>query len=199
MVDSGDAIRMVAGLGNPGAEYARTRHNAGFWLIDELAERLGARLAPSRQLKGAVATVEVGGRSLRLFKPNAYVNVSGAVIAAACRYFRIPFSALLVAHDDIDLQDGVARLRFSGGHGGHKGVSDLCRQAGKDFWRVKFGVGRPGRASEVVGYVLRPLSDSDRVAVDQAVRRVAEHIGDLVTGDFQAVMNALHNPNGPTA
>ena len=198
MAESGDAVRLIAGLGNPGAEYARTRHNAGFWLIDALADRLGARLKPSRQLKGEIASVEVENHLLRLFKPSAYVNVSGASIAAVCRYFRVPASALLVAHDDIDLPDGAARLKFSGGHGGHKGIRDICQHVGRDFWRLKLGVGHPGRASEVVGYVLKPLSSSDRAAVDQAVQRVLGHVGSLVEGDFQRVMNALHDPNGST-
>ena len=198
MAESGNAIRLIAGLGNPGAEYARTRHNAGFWLVDALAERLGAHLKPSRQLKGETASVELEGRPLRLFKPNSYVNASGASIAAACRYFRIPVSALLVAHDDIDLPDGAARLKFSGGHGGHKGIRDIFRHVGKDFWRLKLGVGHPGRASEVVGYVLKPLSGSDRTAVDQAVQQVLEHAGSLVAGDFQEIMNLLHDPNGST-
>ena len=197
MAESGDAVRLIAGLGNPGAEYARTRHNAGFWLVDALADHLGARLKPSRQLKGELASVEVDGHSLRLFKPDSYVNVSGVRVAGACRYFRIPVSALLVAHDDIDLPDGAARLRFSGGDGGHKGIRDLCEHVGKTFWRLKLGVGHPGRASEVVGYVLRPLPDSERAAVDQAVRRTLDHVGKLVAGDFQPVMNALHDPDGP--
>ena len=196
MAESGDAVRLIAGLGNPGAEYARTRHNAGFWLVDALADRLGANLKPSRQLRGETASVEVAGHPLRLFKPNSYVNVSGASIAAACRYFQIPTSALLVAHDDIDLPDGAARLKFAGGHGGHKGIRDICQHAGKDFWRLKLGVGHPGRASEVVGYVLKPLPSSDRAAVDQAVQQVLEHVGSLVAGDFQQVMNVLHDPNG---
>ena len=196
MAESGDAVRLIAGLGNPGAEYARTRHNAGFWLVDTLADRLGAHLKPSRQLKGETASVEVEGHPLRLFKPNSYVNVSGTSIATACRYFRIPVSALLVVHDDIDLPDGAARLKFSGGHGGHKGIRDVCQHIGRDFWRLKLGVGHPGRASEVVGYVLKPLSGSDRAAVDQAVQQVLGHVGSLAAGDFQHVMNALHDPNG---
>ena len=198
MAESGDAIRLIAGLGNPGAEYAGTRHNAGFWLIDALADRLGAHLKSSRQLKGETASVEVEGRPLRLFKPNSYVNVSGTSIAAACRYFRIPASALLVAHDDIDLPDGAARLKFSGGYGGHKGIRNICQTVGKDFWRLKLGVGHPGRASDVLGYVLKPLSSSERTVVDQAVQQVLEHVGNLAAGDFQRVMNALHDPNSPT-
>ncbi len=198
MAESGDAIQLIAGLGNPGAEYARTRHNAGFWLIDALADRLGMPLKPSRQLKGETASVEVQGHSLRLFKPNSYVNVSGAPIAAVCRYFRVPAQALLVAHDDIDLPDGTARLKFSGGNGGHKGIRDISQHLGQDFWRLKLGVGHPGRASEVVGYVLKPLSRADRAAVDRAVQQVLAHVGNLVAGDFQGVMNALHDPDGPT-
>ena len=192
MAESGDAVRLLAGLGNPGTEYARTRHNAGFWLIDALADRQGISLKPSRQLKGQSASVEVAGQTLRLFKPDTHVNVSGAPIAAACRYFRIPPSSLLVAQDDIDLPDGAVRLRFSGGHGGHNGIRDICQHAGRDFWRLKLGVGHPGRATEVVGYVLRPLSESDRAGVTRAIDQALEHLGDLVSGDFQNVMNALH-------
>ena len=189
----GDAIQMIAGLGNPGAEYAHTRHNAGFWLVDALAERLGARLKSSRQLGGASAAVEMDGCSFRLFKPDSHVNVSGGPVAAACRYYRIPSQALLVAQDDIDLPDGRVRLKFSGGHGGHNGIRDICAHLGKDFWRLKLGVGHPGRASEVVNYVLRPLSDADRVAVEEAVVRALGQIGSLVSGDIQRAMNALHD------
>ena len=196
MAESGDAVRLIAGLGNPGAEYARTRHNAGFWLVDALAEQLGTRLKPSRQLGGETASVEVEGYPLRLFKPDSYVNVSGAVVATACRYYRIPVSALLVVQDDIDLPDGAARLKFSGGHGGHKGIRDICQHVGTDFWRLKLGVGHPGRASEVVRYVLKPLSSADRVLVDQAVQQALTYVGSLVAGDFQRVMNGLHDPNG---
>ena len=195
MTESGDAIRLIAGLGNPGTKYARTRHNAGFWLVDAFAEQLGVQLKSSRRMKGQTAEAEVGGCVLRLFKPDSYVNVSGALVAAACRYYRIPFPALLVAHDDIDLPDGVVRLKFSGGHGGHKGILDVCQYVGTHFWRLRLGVGHPGRASDVVRHVLRPMSKAEEIAVELAIQESTAYLGNLVAGDFQRVMNGLHSPS----
>ncbi len=196
MAASCDAIRLIAGLGNPGAQYECSRHNAGFWFVDALAEQYKVSFQSSKQLRGDVAALEISGNPVRLFKPHAYVNVSGAPIAAACRYYKIPFSALLVAQDDIDLEDGVVRLKYAGGHGGHKGVRDIVQHAGADFWRLKFGVGHPGRTSQVVSHVLRPLSEEERIAVMHAVRQALEQVDALVAGDFQAAMNVLHTANG---
>ncbi len=200
MADSGDAIRMVAGLGNPGSEYAETRHNAGFWFLDAVADRLEATFKTSRQLNGEVALAEVSEDiSVRLFRPASYVNVSGLPIAAACRYYKIPLSSLMVVHDDIDLPEGSVRLKFNGGDGGHKGIRDLRQHADQAFWRLKFGVGHPGEASKVVKYVLKPLPDAERKLVDEAIARALAHLENLCAGDFQAVMNDLHPSSDPSS
>ena len=193
MADSGDAIQMIAGLGNPGEKYARTRHNVGFWFLNALAQHLGAsfKTASSFQADVAIHTT-VNGSSLRLLRPNTHVNVSGLPIAAACRYYRLPMSQLLVVQDDIDLPEGSMRLKFNGGHGGHNGIRDLQEHAGRDFWRLKFGVGHPGQASKVVDYVLHPLPLAQYERMQALIADSLRHLDALLAGDFQTAMNALH-------
>lgn len=189
-------IQLVAGLGNPGASYAWTRHNAGFWLVDELARQLDVDWKSSRRLDGETAVAEVDGRPLRLFKSDEFMNVSGTPVAAACRYYKIPVPSLLLAHDDIALPSGVVHMKYAGGHGGHNGVRDVCQHLGKEFWRMKLGVGHPPLAADVVQHVLKPLPEAEREPLQQAIRHAASHIGHLVAGDFQAVMNDLHAVHG---
>lgn len=185
-------IQLIAGLGNPGASYAWTRHNAGFWLVDELARQLGLSWKASKRLDGETAAAEVDGRPLRLFKSDEFMNVSGTPVAAACRYYKIPVPGLLLAHDDIDLPSGVVHLKYAGGHGGHNGVRDVSQHLGKEFWRMKIGVGHPELSADVVQHVLKPLSEADRLPIRQAVQRAAAQVGNLAAGDFQAAMNDLH-------
>lgn len=194
-----DAIRLIAGLGNPGARYADTRHNAGAWWARLLAARAGAALKASRAAGGATAALEVAGAPLRLLVPDAYVNLSGAPVAAACRYYRVPPAALLVAHDDIDLPCGAARLKFGGGAGGHKGLRDVARLLGPGFWRLRLGVGRPERAAQVESYVLRPPDAAERARIDAALARAAAELPALARGEHEAAMNRLHGPEPEAA
>ena len=193
MAKSVEVIQLIAGLGNPGTEYANTRHNAGHWLIDALAHQLGVQLKSNRSLLGGTAIANIAGAPVRLFKPSTQVNISGQPIGAACRYYRIPSSAMLVVHDDIDLPSGVVRLKFDGGHGGHNGLRDLFQHVGRDFWRLRLGVGHPGRASEVVSYVLRPLKEAERAEIEPGLQAGLSHIPALARGEFEGVMNELHN------
>lgn len=199
MTAPGDAVRLIAGLGNPGARYADTRHNAGAWWARLLAERAGAALQASRAAGGATAVLDLAGAPLRLLVPDAYVNVSGAPVAAACRYYRIPPAALLVAHDDIDLPCGAVRLKFGGGSGGHKGLRDVARLLGPEFWRLRLGVGRPERAAQVEAYVLRAPAAAERARIDAALARAAAELPALARGDREAVMNRLHGPEPEAA
>ena len=194
-----DAIRLIAGLGNPGARYADTRHNAGAWWARLLAERAGAAFKASRAAGGATAALEVAVTPLRLLVPDAYVNVSGGPVAAACRYYRVPPAALLVAHDDIDLPCGAVRLKFGGGAGGHNGLRDVVRLLGPEFWRLRLGVGRPERAAQVEGYVLRAPDAAERARIDAALARAAAELPALVRGEREAVMNRLHGPEPEAA
>jgi PTH1 family peptidyl-tRNA hydrolase len=185
-------IRLVAGLGNPGTEYASTRHNAGFWFVDELARRHGGRLKPERRYGGDTCRVQVGGADIWLLKPMAYMNRSGSPIRSLCDYLQIPAREVLVAHDDLDLPPGTARLKYGGGAGGHNGLKDTIAHLGEDFWRLRLGIGRPAHRDEVIGYVLQRPSAADEREILEAVHLAADGFPRLLTDGVAKVMSALH-------
>jgi PTH1 family peptidyl-tRNA hydrolase len=189
---AGLPIRLVVGLGNPGPEYAATRHNAGFWFVDELARRHDGRLKPERRYGGDAGRISVAGTDLWLLKPMAYMNRSGSPVRALCDYLQIPASEVLIAHDDLDLPPGVVRLKRGGGAGGHNGLRDAITHLGEDFWRLRFGIGRPVEREEVIGYVLKrpgPVDEEDMLA---AIRLAADEFPRLLTEGAGRVMNRLH-------
>ena len=199
MADAPAAIRLIAGLGNPGERYEGTRHNVGESWVRMLAQRCGGTFAPARSAHGAQAKVAVAGQDIRLFLPDAYVNESGRPVAAACRYYRIAPEQLLLAHDDLDLPCGAVRLKFAGGSGGHKGVRDVCACVGDKFWRMKFGIGHPERDSQVVSHVLHAPTDPERRCLEDAMERACRTLDDLARGEFQRPMKQLHTrPEAPT-
>ncbi len=186
---------LVAGLGNVGARYAGTRHNAGFWYADALAERLGAGFRRDRKAQGELARASAGGRDVRLLKPGQLMNRSGHAVAAVSRFHKIPPGNILVAHDDLDLPPGTVRLKFGGGHGGHNGLRDIADQLGsRDFWRLRIGIGHPGSGGDVIGYVLKRPSPADRQAIEAALERVIDDTDRLIVdGDVEGAMNHLHS------
>jgi len=172
-------IQLVVGLGNPGSDYARSRHNAGFWVVEGLARRLGGRW--KRHRLASLARVEWEGISLVLAKPATSMNLSGSAVAWLLREFALDTSQLILVHDDIDLPMGKVRVRQKGGHGGHHGIESVIETLGSQaFCRVKVGIGRPETKEEVVDYVLIPLSAVERSALDEAVERAAEMVLGLV-------------------
>ncbi len=187
-----ETIRLIVGLGNPGDEYARTRHNAGFWLVDELAGRYGGRFKAERKFGGDMAVVDVDGREVRLFRPMTFMNRSGGAIRAAAAYLKIPPGEILVAHDELDLPPGVARLKLGGGHGGHNGLRDAIAQLGPAFWRLRLGIGHPGHRAEVIDYVLSRAPREEEDLVLEAVRESADVIPILLGQGDQHAMNRLH-------
>ncbi|MEM7316983.1 MAG: aminoacyl-tRNA hydrolase [Planctomycetota bacterium] len=196
-------IELIVGLGNPGSEYAETRHNAGFWFIDRYVADLGSTFSTESRFFGDVAKVATQGRTLRLLKPMQYMNRSGQAVAALSRYFKIPADGILVIHDELDLPPGDARIKFSGGHGGHNGLRDLISHLGsRDFWRVRLGIGHPGHQSEVVNYVLKTPSRDDTNAIDDAVSRVLAAMPLIAQGEMQLATNDVHSqrpkPSPPT-
>jgi PTH1 family peptidyl-tRNA hydrolase len=185
-------VQLIVGLGNPGTQYARSRHNAGFWLLDELAANCGASFKSERRYQAELATAKVGIHHVTLLKPLTFMNASGAAVAAYANYFRIPVQEILVAHDELDLAPGMVRFKRGGGHGGHNGLRDITTQLGADFVRLRLGIGHPGAASEVVNYVLGTPSPTDRNAIEQAITRTLEVMPEIVADHFDRVMNLLN-------
>ncbi len=187
------ALRLIAGLGNPGAEHLRTRHNAGFWFVDALAQREGARFGMESKLRGETAKVVLGAQPLWLLKPATFMNASGASVAAALRYWKIEPEEMLVVHDDLDLPAGVARLKFDGGHGGQNGLRDLFAHIGHGkFHRLRIGIGHPGHKDRVTGWVLGRPSVSDEAAILRAIAESLDVLPLVVEGRLDAAMKQLH-------
>lgn len=192
-----DQISLIVGLGNPGTGHAGTRHNAGYWFLEELARRYPLDFRLEARFKGELAELQIGGRKLRLLQPNTFMNLSGASVAPLSRYFDISPEQILVVHDDLDLPPGVARIKNGGGHGGHNGLRSLFSDLGsREFMRLRLGIGHPGNSDEVTDYVLRIPSAQDRELILEAVQRSAGLFEDMAAGDWERVMNELHKgPN----
>ena len=193
MTEPGRPIRLFVGLGNPGDKYFNTRHNAGFWFVDEVLRRAGGDYRAEARFSGDVAQVSIGGRDLRLLKPQNYMNRSGESVAALIRYFRLEPQEILVAHDELDLPPGSVRLKSGGGHGGHNGLRDIQRLIGPDYWRLRIGIGHPGHKSQVVGYVLNRADADAESAVSAAIARAVDELPAICAGQMQTVMNRLHS------
>jgi len=193
------AIQLVAGLGNPGAKYEQTRHNAGFWFVDEVVRQCGTQFRHESKYKSEVARCTFAGKEFRLQKPMDFMNRSGMPVASLAGFYRIPRSAVLVVHDDLDLPVGTVKLKKGGGHGGHNGLRDLIPHlGGKDFLRLRVGIGHPGHRDDVVGYVLKAASRDDRMAIDRAINEAVKVLPELVAGNIEAAMKDLHTekPDG---
>lgn len=189
-------IDAIVGLGNPGPEYAATRHNAGYWLVDRLAELASVRLRDERKFHGRHARVIWNGCEFHLLQPDTYMNHSGRAVAALLRFYQIPVSRLLVVHDELDLPPGVARFKYGGGHGGHNGLRDIVEQLGGDrnFHRLRLGIGHPGDSARVVAYVLNPPSNPEREAIGQGILDAIEALPDALNGNWATAMSRLHAP-----
>lgn len=187
------SVQLIVGLGNPGPRYDGTRHNAGFWFLDALVARYHCELRPESRFKGAVGRCIIAGQDCRLLRPDTFMNRSGESVAAVARFYRIPPEAIVVAHDELDLDPGVARLKRGGGHGGHNGLRDIIARLGsKDFLRLRIGIGHPGHRDQVVDYVLQRPSADDRAAIGRAIDRALDIVPDVVAGDLERAMNSLH-------
>jgi PTH1 family peptidyl-tRNA hydrolase len=188
-----DGIRVIVGLGNPGPEYAATRHNAGFWLVERLAASGGGALRFQRKFNANVAEVELAGQRVWLLAPQTFMNLSGDAVAGFSRFYKIPPEQVLVVHDELDLPPGTVRLKRGGGAGGHNGLEDIIRKLGsREFMRLRVGIGHPGSAKQVVGYVLKPPTAAEQPLIDEAIGRALDEMPDIVAGDFELAMNVLH-------
>jgi PTH1 family peptidyl-tRNA hydrolase len=188
-------LRLIVGLGNPGPEHSRTRHNAGFWLVDALAEKLGARFGLESKLFGQTAKVEIDGQAVWLLKPATFMNLSGKSVTAAMRYWKIGPEEALLAHDELDLPTGTARLKFDGGHGGQNGLRDTMRLLGHGgFHRLRIGIGHPGHKDIVTPWVLGRPGREDEALILRAIDDAIDVLPLAVAGDFNEAMKRLHTP-----
>ena len=181
------APAIVVGLGNPCAQYANTRHNAGFWFIDALAAQLGANFSNKAKFHGDMAIA-----GCRLLKPMTYMNLSGQSVARACQYFNIPAQAALIVHDDADLSLGIVKLKFGGSEAGHNGLADISRALDtKEYWRLRLGIGRDNRI-DIADYVLGQASPEEREKINTAIRRALSVWQNIAAGDWQSATQILH-------
>ncbi|MHB0925257.1 MAG: aminoacyl-tRNA hydrolase [Gallionellaceae bacterium] len=188
------AIRLIVGLGNPGREYETTRHNAGYWWVDELARLQNLSFKNEAKHHGLTARGQLHGHEMLLLKPQTFMNVSGRAVGALAQFYKIAPAEILVVHDELDLPPGVARLKMGGGHGGHNGLKDIITHLGsKDFWRLRLGIGHPGDRADVAGYVLNDPRREERELIDEAMQR-ALHVAPLIVeGKTEAAMLKLHS------
>ena len=188
------AIRLIVGLGNPGREYETTRHNAGYWWLDELARLQNLSFKSEPKFHGLAARGQLHGHEMLLLKPQTFMNVSGRAVGALAQFYKIAPAEMLVVHDELDLPPGVARLKMGGGHGGHNGLKDIIAHLGsKDFWRLRLGIGHPGDRADVAGYVLNDPRREERELIDEAIQR-ALHVAPLIVeGKTEAAMLKLHS------
>ncbi|MBI3222975.1 MAG: aminoacyl-tRNA hydrolase [Nitrosomonadales bacterium] len=188
------AIRLIVGLGNPGQEYEATRHNAGFWWLDELARTHKLNFKSEAKFHGLTARGQLHGQDLFLLKPQTFMNHSGRAVAALAQFYKIAPAEMLVVHDELDLPPGVARLKTGGGHGGHNGLKDIIAHLGtRDFWRLRIGIGHPGERAEVANFVLNDPRREERELIDRAMQH-AQHVADLIiAGKTEAAMLKLHS------
>jgi len=186
-------LRLIVGLGNPGPEHTRTRHNAGFWFVDALAEKLGGRFGLESKLFGETAKVEIAGQNVWLLKPATFMNLSGKSVATALRYWKIEPEEALVAHDELDLPAGTARLKFDGGAGGQNGIRDIMRLLGHGkFARLRIGIGHPGHKDRVTPWVLGKPGRDDEAAILRAIDDAIDVLPLAVSGDFNEAMKRLN-------
>lgn len=187
-------LKVIVGLGNPGSKYTETRHNAGFWFVEEVARKYRATFRPDKKFHGEVAKVTVEGKDIWLLKPETFMNRSGLAVQSLLSFYRFTAEQLLVAHDEIDLPPGTAKLKTGGGHGGHNGLRDIISQLGsKDFHRLRIGVGHPGSKDQVVDYVLHSASRDDRILIDRDIDDAVAVLPELATGAFEQAMHKLHS------
>ena len=189
------AIQLIVGLGNPGPEYDQTRHNAGALFVERLADSQRVSLALDKKYFGLVGKFSHQGRDVRLLIPTTYMNRSGQAVAALANFFRIPVDAMLVAHDELDMPPGVAKLKLGGGHGGHNGLRDIIAQLGNqnNFYRLRLGIGHPGVASMVSNFVLGRAPRAEQEKLDASIDFALGVLPDILAGEWNRAMKNLHS------
>jgi len=185
-------IRLLVGLGNPGREYEATRHNAGFWWVENLAEAESVRLQAQPKFFGRTGRITKGGGDCWLLLPQTFMNLSGRAVQALSTFYKVAPDKILVVHDELDLQPGDARLKKGGGVAGHNGLKDIAAHLGPDFWRLRLGIGHPGDRNEVSNYVLHPPREAETELISTAIERSLEVWPLIFAGEMEKAMHRLH-------
>lgn len=188
------AIKLIVGLGNPGREYEETRHNAGAIFVEELARQQGCPLKAEAKFFGVTGRIQLNGNDVRLLIPTTFMNRSGQAVAAMCQFYKVSFEEILVAHDELDIDAGTARFKQGGGHGGHNGLRDIISRCGnsKNFHRLRIGIGHPGSADKVTGYVLSKAPAAEHRKMEDIIDEAIRALPDAIKGDWPKAMNYLH-------
>ncbi|MFA9487027.1 MULTISPECIES: aminoacyl-tRNA hydrolase [unclassified Moraxella] len=185
-------IKLIVGLGNPGNEYKDTRHNTGFWLVDRISDAFNISLSHDKKFHGDIGRGMIFGQEIRLLKPSTFMNRSGLAVATLAKFYNIHASEILIAHDELDIQAGAIRLKTGGGHGGHNGLKDIVPHIGTDCHRLRIGIGHPGHASKVSGWVLSKPSADDFIAIDKALDCVMSNLALIMSGELDKARNTIN-------
>ena len=186
-------VSLIVGLGNPGSEYEHTRHNAGFWFLDELARKKNINFKPEKKFHGEVARYQHAGEDVWLLKPTTFMNLSGQAVQALAHFYKINLDEILVVHDELDLSVDTARLKKGGGHGGHNGLRDIAsKMGGNNYLRLRLGIGHPGDKNKVTNHVLKKASTDDQISIERNIERALNVLPLVIDGDVQKAMNELH-------
>lgn len=187
-------IKLIVGLANPGNEYAVTRHNAGAWFVDQLAEQYHQSLKNDPKFFGYSSRITIYGHDVRLLVPTTFMNLSGKAVQAMVTFYQIKPEEILVAHDELDLNPGIAKFKFGGSHGGHNGLKDIANKLGNNlnFYRLRIGIGHPGDKNKVVGFVLNKPSKAEQKLIDKAIDESVRCTDVLLSDGIETAMNRLH-------
>ena len=190
-------ISLIIGLGNPGKEYAQTRHNAGFWFIEQLADQYNIQLKADPKFHAYSGRGTIEGHDVRLLLPTTFMNRSGQSVAPFAKFYQVAPESILIAHDELDMNPGIIRLKTGGGHGGHNGLRDIVPHIGPNFHRLRIGIGHPGSKERVSGHVLSKAPSSEQALMDDAIAHAMNRIKMLVNGEVQQAMNQInaYKPN----
>lgn len=187
-----NSLSLIVGLGNPGSEYAQTRHNAGFWFVERLAEQYGISLKNEPKFYGISGRGRIEGQDVRLLLPTTFMNASGKSVVPFAKFYNIAPESMLIAHDELDMDPSVIRLKTGGGHGGHNGLRDIVPHLGPNFHRLRIGIGHPGSKERVSGHVLSKASSNEQKLMDDAIHHALSRIKLLVNGEIQQAMNQIN-------
>lgn len=186
-------IKLIVGLGNPTAQYADTRHNAGFWLVEKIATQHHIALSTDKKFHGLVGKGRIGGEQVHLLMPDTYMNRSGMAVAPLMKFYNLTADELLVIHDELDIGAGAVKFKTGGGHGGHNGLRDIVPHTGADFHRIRLGIGRPAHSGQVSNFVLSKPTLDEKIAIERAMDCVLDNLSSLIAGDFAKAQNAINS------